>query len=484
MNELWGILAGVFLTFGTGLFVASEFALVNLDRADLEQRRARGQRRLGPTISALKVTSTHLSAAQLGITLTTLLAGYTFEPAISALLRDPLISWGVPSGMVPAVGAITAIVLATLFSMIFGELVPKNFALAVPLATAKLVVPFQIAFTWVFKPVIVVLNGTANRVIRSFGIEPKEELSGARSAEELSFLIRRSATEGVLDRSDAAMLHRTLTFSEHTAAEVMTPRVRAVPLASTATAAEVIDASVTTGHSRFPILGNGIDDIIGIVHVKSAYAIDFDRREHVGVTEFLSEPLKVPESAGVGSLLGILRGRGYQIAIVVDEHGGTAGIVTLEDLVEELLGEVHDEHDQRIADVVVHPDSITLSGRLRPDEAWDRAGVLVPESEEYDTIAGYVLDRLERIPRIGEEVSVEHGRLRVERMTGARLDRLRYLPDDLATDPAFGSRERVLEQFERGSAEREPAERGQRERGERERGAAETGAAERGEVDR
>ncbi|MFC0531800.1 hemolysin family protein [Phytohabitans kaempferiae] len=448
-SELLGILAGVLLTVGTGLFVASEFALVNLDRADLEQRRARGERRLGPTINALRVTSTHLSAAQLGITLTTLLAGYTFEPAISSLLRDPLTALGLSETLVPAVGAVVAIVLATLFSMILGELVPKNFALAVPLATAKLVVPFQAAFTFVFKPVVTLLNGTANRVIRSFGIEPKEELSGARTAEELTFLIRRSATEGALDQDDAAMLHRTLTFSAHAAAEVMTPRVRAVTLPFTATAADVIDASAATGHSRFPILRAGIDDIVGVVHVKSAYGVDFDRRGQVPVTEFMSEPLKVPETAGVGSLLGVLRGRGYQIAVVVDEHGGTAGIVTLEDLVEELLGEVHDEHDQRRSDIVRHADSIVLSGGLRPDEVWARAGVRVPDSDEYDTIAGFVLDRLERIPQLGEQVPVEYGTLRVERLTGARIDRLRYLPADTATDPAFGgARERVLEQFE------------------------------------
>lgn len=449
-SEFWGIVAGIVLTAGTGLFVASEFALVNLDRAELEQRRARGEARLGPTINALRVTSTHLSSAQLGITLTTLLAGYTFEPAISSLLREPLTAIAVPPALVPVFGTALAIVVATLFSMIFGELVPKNFALAVPLATAKVVVPFQIAFTWLFKPVVVLLNGTANRVIRAFGIEPKEELSGARSAEELSFLIRRSATEGVLDRDDAAMLHRTLTFSSHTAAEVMTPRVRAVTLPATATAAEVIDISVATGHSRFPIRGANVDEIVGVVHVKAAYGVEFDRRAEVPVTQFMSAALQVPETAGVGSLLGTLRGRGYQIAVVVDEHGGTAGIVTLEDLVEELLGEVHDEHDRRLSDIVVQQDSIVLSAALRPDEAWQRAGVLVPESEEYDTIAGFVLDALERIPRPGEQVALEHGVLRVERLTGPRIDRLRYLPADPATDPAFaGTRERITSQFER-----------------------------------
>lgn len=448
-TELWGIVAGVVLTVGTGFFVASEFALVNLDRPELERRRLQGEKRLSPTIRALKVTSTHLSSAQLGITLTTLLAGYTFEPAISSLLREPLIEAGLAESAVGAVGAVVSVVLATLFSMIFGELVPKNFALAVPLATARLVVPFQLGFTFVFKPVILFFNGTANRMIRSMGIEPKEELSGARSAEELSFLIRRSATEGVLDRDDAAMLHRTLTFSTHTAAEVMTPRVNTEALERTATAADVIAVAAQTGHSRFPVLGEDIDDVIGVAHVKTAYGVEFDKRETTHVTELMSEPLKVPEAAGVGSLLGTLRGRGFQIAVVVDEYGGTAGIVTLEDLVEELLGEVHDEHDERQHLIVKTADSVVISGSLRPDELWDRAGVRIPEGEEYDTVAGYVLETLERIPAPGEQVRLERGVLRVDRLTGSRIDRLRYVPDDAASDPAFaGTRERILETFE------------------------------------
>ena len=453
-TEVWGILAGVVLTIGTGLFVASEFALVNLDRPELERRRSQGEKGLSPTINALKVTSTHLSSAQLGITLTTLLAGYTFEPAISSLLREPLLGLGVAESAVSAIGAVIGVALATLFSMILGELVPKNFALAVPLATAKLVVPFQIGFTFVFKPIVLVFNGTANRVIRSMGIEPKEELSGARSAEELSFLIRRSATEGSLDRDDATILHRTLTFSTHTAAEVMTPRVNAVTLERTATAADVIAVAAETGHSRFPVLGDDVDDVIGVAHVKTAYGVEFVKRGTAPVTELMSAPLKVPETAGVGSLLGTLRGRGFQIAVVVDEYGGTAGIVTLEDLVEELLGEVQDEHDRLQRQIVKQAESMVINGSLRPDELWERAGIRIPAGEDYDTIAGYVLDVLERIPAPGEEVRLERGVLRVERLTGSRIDRLRYVPDDKATDPAFGgTRERILESFEQEAAQ-------------------------------
>lgn len=363
---------------------------------------------------------------------------------------------GIPAAVVPGVGAVAAIVLATLFSMILGELIPKNFALAVPLATAKIVVPLQIAFTWVFKPIIKLLNGTANSIIRAMGIEPKEELSGARSAEELSFLVRRSAFEGVLDHDDAAILHRTLAFSSHTADEVMTPRVRAIMVPRTATAEDVIKTAVDSGFSRFPVTGEGVDDIIGVVHVKSAYGVDFARRPFTMVTELMSEAMRVPDSAGVSTLLEPLRNRSFQLAVVVDEHGGTAGIVTLEDLVEELLGEVLDEHDDADTDVIIGSGerygTISISGSLRPDEAWERAGIRIPESEEYETVAGYVLDALERFPDLGEEFNLEHGVLRVEEIDGSRVDRLTYASSDPENDPAFaGERVRLLDTFQKGA---------------------------------
>ena len=430
-SEIWGIVIGVLLTVGTGFFVASEFALVNLNRSDLERRQAQGEKGLRLTISALRVTSTHLSSAQLGITLTTLLAGFTFEPAISSLLRAPLSGIGLPEAVIPGVGAVVAITLATLFSMIIGELVPKNFALAVPLATAKIVVPFQLAFTFVLKPVILFFNGTANRVIRSFGIEPKEELSAARSAEELGYLIRRSATEGLLDANDADILHRTLTFSTRTADAVMTPRVRVVALPSTASVQDVIDASIESGHSRFPVYGDDIDDIIGIAHVKAAFAIDDERRASAPVKSITSKMLRVPESAGSDTLLGALRDRGYQIAVVVDEHGGTAGVVTLEDLIEELLGELLDEHDDPSIlseDIIPDGDSVLFNAALRPDELWARARIRVPEDEEYDTVAGFFLTMLERIPEVGETVEIADGTLEVEAVSGARIERLRFTP--------------------------------------------------------
>ncbi len=424
---------GLLLTIGTGLFVASEFALVNLDRADLEARKNAGESRLSMTISALRVTSTHLSSAQLGITLTTLLTGYTMEPAISNLLRPVLTGWGMPEAVVSPIATVVAITVATIFSMILGELVPKNLALAVPRQTAKIVMPFQVAFTTVFKPAIVVLNGSANGVLRSMGVEPKEELSGARTAEELSSLVRRSASAGVLEEDTASLLDRTLTFARLTTADVMTPRPSVHAIAAGDSVEDVIQLARRTGHSRFPVYDDSMDDITGIVHLKQAISVPRNRRADVPAAAIAEEPLRVPEAVHLDAVMSELRARGYQMAIVVDEYGGTAGVVTLEDLVEEIVGEVLDEHDRNRAGIVRTADGVVFPGDLRPDELRDRTGIRVPEGDVYDTVGGFVMSTLERIPLVGDVIEIDDGTLTVQRLDGRRVDRVRFvaaaLPD-------------------------------------------------------
>lgn len=424
---------GTLLTIGTGLFVASEFSLVNLDRSDLEVRQSRGEKRLGAPISALKRTSTHLSSAQLGITITTLLAGYTLEPALSTLLSGPLAAIGVQDAAATVTSSILAVAIATLLSMIIGELVPQNFALALPRATGKLVIPFQIAFTAVFKPAVIALNNTANAILRMFGIEPKEELSGARTAEELVSLVRRSAQEGSLDQDTATLLARTLAFTNHSAQDVMTPRPRVASVDRNAMATEVIELARQTGFSRFPVIDDSIDDVVGIVHVKQAVAVPREKRPEVPVYALQSAALRVPETMRLDSLLAELRGKGYQMAVVVDEYGGTAGVATLEDLVEELVGEVSDEHDRSKADVVRARDWFTFPGILRPDELLERTRVVVPEEGPYETVGGWLMAELGRLPAVGDTVEIASGVFRIERLDGRRIDRVRFTPTP--TDP-------------------------------------------------
>lgn len=428
MNDWLLFAVGFTLALGTGVFVGSEFALLNLDRSELEARRSRGSRGYGPTIAALKRTSTHLSSAQLGITLTTLLTGYTMEPAISSLLSGPLQNAGVPDEFNRPLGAVLAIVVATFISMIVGELAPKNFALAVPEATAKLLIPLQLAFTWTFRPAVFVLNETANKILRAMGIEPKEELTSARTADELSSLVKRSALQGLLEEDTATLLSRTLAFSQLNAEDVMTPRTSVHAVHRSDSVNDILDLAAKTGFSRFPVIEDSIDEIRGVVHVKQAMAVPSDRRAEVPASALQEDVIRVPETMPLDALLVELRGRGYQLAIVVDEYGGTSGIATLEDLVEELIGEVADEHDRRPLDIVHARDWFTFPGRWRPDELMEHSGVKLPDDGHFETVAGFVIEQLGRLPEVGDTVETPHGVFRVERLDGRRIERIRFTP--------------------------------------------------------
>lgn len=431
MNEWLALGFGIFLTIGTGFFVASEFSLLNVERNELEARAARGEAGLTAPIRALKRTSTHLSAAQLGITLTTLLTGYVAEPALTKLLSPLFVNVQVSQSTKEVFGLVAAMAIATLFSFLIGELVPKNLALSIPLPTLKFVVGFQLAFTWVFAVMIKFLNFTGNAIVRSFGIEPKEELSASRSAEELSSLVKRSAVLGALDAQTATLLTKTLALSQLVAADVMTPRPRIHFLEKDASVDNLVSASIKTGYSRFPIIDGSSDDVLGVAHIKQAASVPREKRAEVPVTAIMVEAIRVPETMRLENLMGELRAKGLQLAIVVDEYGGTAGLVTLEDLVEELVGELVDEHDRAKAGITRGANSSVLfPGMIRPDELAEMA-IRVPDSGAYETVAGYIMIVLGRIPAVGDEIEIDGGRLRVERMDGRRIDRVRFTPTAL-----------------------------------------------------
>jgi CBS domain containing-hemolysin-like protein len=420
---------GVILTIGTGLFVASEFSLVNLDRRELEARRERGERGLSNSIRALKLTSTHLSGAQLGITITTMLTGFLVEPALSTLLTPGLTGLGLSSQVTSGLALGLGMFIATIFATLIGELVPKKLALTLPLKVNQFVVLFQLAFTWLFGWMIKVLNASGNGIVRLFGIEPKEELSSSRTAEELASLVRRSAMLGALDASTATLLTKTLALSQLTAADVMTPRTRMHSIEAAASAQQVIELCNRTGHSRFPVTDGSSDDVIGVVHVKQAASVPREKRGDVPATAIMAEPLRVPETMRLETLMVELRAKGLQMAIVIDEYGGTAGIATLEDLVEELVGELADEHDRARTGVTRGANSSVLfPGMIRPDELHEMA-IKVPDNAAYETVAGFLMSSLGRIPVVGDEVTIENGVLRVERMDGRRIDRVRFTPE-------------------------------------------------------
>ncbi|MFT0762847.1 hemolysin family protein [Actinomyces sp. F1_1611] len=416
------ILLGIVLTFGTAVFVAAEFSFVALDQASVAQKAETGGARINLVLKGLRTLSTQLSGAQVGITLTTILLGYTTQVALADLLTEWMGGWG--WAVAGLVAGLVAALLVNGFSMLFGELVPKNMALADPLKTASLVAPLQLGFTWLFKPVITMLNGSANFILHRFGIEPQEEISSARSAAELEALVRHSAELGTLDEGTADLLTKSITMEGLTAQDVMTDRGRMTTLTEESTAADVVEAARASGHSRFPIIGSTSDDVIGLVNLRRAIAVPYERRGEVPVmsSSLSIPPPLVPETMRLAPLLVQLRDEGMQMAVVVDEYGGTSGIVTLEDVVEEIVGEVSDEHDRRRLGIrTAGPGRYRVPGTLRPDELADQTGIDLPEDGHYETLAGLVISHLDRIPEVGDRVEVNGVTLEVRAMERRRI---------------------------------------------------------------
>lgn len=412
--------AGVLLTLGTAVFVAAEFSLVALDPSHVDGKRAARVRR------ALATLSTQLSSAQVGITLTTILLGYTAQPAITELLKVPLSDSALSRAAVAAVAGTLSLIIVNAFSMIVGELVPKNLALAEPMRVARVASPLILTFTAALGPLIRALNSAANGVLRAMGIEPKEELSGGRSPQELAALVRRSAEAGTLDADTARLLTNTIELDELSAVDVMTDRTRVTMLPASAKASDVLAAARASGHSRFPVTGDGPDDVLGVVTIAGAIAVPVGQRDDAPVTELMVPAPRVPETIALRPLLVELRGLSLQCAIVVDEYGGTAGLVTLEDLVEELVGDVSDEHDRRRPSMHRAPGGAWVAqGDLRPDEVAEHSGIEIPESPAYETVGGFVMARLGRVAEAGDVVEVDGVRVTVERMEGRRIDRVR-----------------------------------------------------------
>jgi CBS domain containing-hemolysin-like protein len=449
------ILLGValLLVAACGLFVAAEFSFVTVDRRKVDQAAATGDAGAQGVQRALRSLSTQLSGAQVGITITNLAIGFLAEPAVAELIDGPLDQAGVPRSAVVPIAATLGLVIGSIVTMIFGELVPKNLAIALPMETARATQRFQRTFTTVMRGPIRLLNGSANALVRRLGIEPQEELRSARSSTELASLIQRSASEGTLDADTAELMERSVEFGTRTAGEIMTPRVRTLTLDENDRALAIIELARSSGHSRFPVLDTE-DNVVGTVHVKNAVALPVHERPTTRVKHLMAKPIVVPDSLRLDPLLALLRADGFQLAVVLDEYGGHAGIVTLEDVIEEIVGDIADEHDRLGARAQQRRDgSWLLSGLLRPDEVEDITGVVLPEGEDYDTIAGLVLRVLGKVPARGDiaEVAVpdlsdpdeprEHlVTLTVEHMDGLRIDRvtLRVLEADSA--PAGGIR--------------------------------------------
>ncbi len=328
------------------------------------------------------------------------------------------------------VSIVLALVLVTIGSMVLSELIPKNLAIArsagVAFALARPVTWFATAF----EPLLRFVNQTANATVRKLGIEPQEELAAVRGLDEYELLFRSSSEEGTIDADALRLLTRTLRFNDKTAADALVSRVQVQFTTPETTVPELVSLSVATGFSRFPVCGTDLDDVVGVVHVKDAYRVPFEDRATATVASVMHEPFFVPETRELSSLLRELRAGGH-LAIVVDEYGGTAGIITLEDVVEEIVGEIDDEYDRAAAALtrVLPTGTYELPGTMHPDEVRDACGFDVPEGE-YETLAGFVLDRLGRIPDVGDRFSYDGWLIDVVEMDRRRIALVRLTAPD------------------------------------------------------
>lgn len=432
---LGSVLAFVILTLGTAIFVAAEFSLTTLERSAVQANARRGGRRDAYIQEAHRTLSFQLSGAQLGISITTLATGYLAEPVLARWLRPPLAALGLSEPAAAGVALALALVIATSLSMVFGELVPKNLAVARPLQTARATAGPQLLFSRLFTLAIKATNGTANLILKRLGIEPADRLTSARSPRELASLVRNSARSGALDPNTATLVEGSLRFGALTAAELMTPRSKIVSLQAGDTVADLAAAAIDTGFSRFPVVAGDLDAPVGIVHVKQVFAVAPADRATTPVTTVAEPAAVVPSTLDGDAVMEQIQANGLQAALVVDEYGGTAGMVTMEDLIEEIVGDVRDEHDDATPDVVAAGGGWQVSGLLRIDEVAKATGYRAPEGS-YETIGGLVLQELGHIPAAGETVELTafdpdqlsaippRWLARVVRMDGRRIDLL------------------------------------------------------------
>jgi CBS domain containing-hemolysin-like protein len=410
----------VFLLAVNAFFVAGEFGLVTVKRSRVTRLAEEGDRRASRILAGLRRLSFHLSGAQLGITVSSLVLGIIAETALSPLVV-PVLDWlPISETAIPAITVVVALSIATAAQLVFGELVPKNLAITYPYPTTVRVGVPMLAVNNFLSPITRVLNASANWTVRRLGIEPREELQGVRSLEELELIIRASGEGGELSDDELSLLTRSIAFAENLTSDVMVPRVQVVGLPESSTVTDLQAAAVGSGHSRFPVYGTDLDHIVGVVHVKDTFRVPYERRPTEAITNYMRPALVIPETQPVDTVLVELRTRGSGMAVVTDEYGGTAGIVTSEDLLEEILGEIEDEYD-----TVSAPDESgdAISGLLHRHEVEEVTGFEWPEGR-YETLGGLVTAELGRHGEVGDVVFIDDWKLEVVATADFRIDRV------------------------------------------------------------
>ncbi|MGB5951235.1 MAG: hemolysin family protein [Ornithinimicrobium sp.] len=437
-----GLLVIVVLTIATGYFVAQEFAYVSVDRGKLRKLADEGD---APAQRALAVTSRlsfTLSGAQFGITVTALLVGFAGEP----LLGRGLAEWIGLTGLSDAASLTLSLAITLGFStalqMVLGELGPKNLAIARPVPLARALSRSTLLYLKIAGPIISLFDKASNALLRSVGIEPVEELPQGATPEDLGRIIADSALGGLLDEDLTKLLGRGLAFRGHAAEEVMTPRIDVQTVQADEPATRVLEL-LDTGHSRFPVIGRDIDDVVGVIGLHELLSVPAEQRSTLAVRDLAAEALILPESLPLPRVLEELRQRHRQIAVVVDEYGGFAGVITFEDVAEEVVGEIWDEDDDHETEPTARLDGAwQLPARMRIDEVATMTAIELPEEPDYDTLSGLVMHQLGRMANAGDRVSVQwtdrdnEGDLQQISVEIEVLSIARYVPEVVAVHPA------------------------------------------------
>lgn len=426
MSTPVALVAAVVLLAANGFFVAAEFALLASRRSRIEQLAAEGDKRAHHALNGIKELSLMLAGAQLGITVCSLLLGAVAEPAIAHLIEAALHGLvELHDGVRHGISYVVALTIVVFLHMVVGEMAPKSWAIAHPEASAlSLARPFR-AFALVFRPVIAVLNWMANGLVRLVGVEPQPELAMAHAPGDLLLLIDESAGHGSIAAEEHRLLSRSLELSGLDAGAAMTPRRDVVAVEEWAKAADVAVLARTSGRSRILVHGGDLDHVVGAVHAKDILLVDPDDRMKVTAGELARPVPATHEHHRLEDLLVEMRAAHQMLTVVVDEHGVVVGIVTLEDVLEELIGDFEDETDRRGRRCRPVGDGVyRLDGGLRPDELADEAGVHLPDGD-WDTVAGFVMTTLDRVPVLGDELEVPGARFQVTRVDGYAVTELR-----------------------------------------------------------
>lgn len=418
------------LVFLNGFFVAAEFALVRVRQSRLTQLANEGS---GKAKYALKATSkldTYLSATQLGITLASLGLGWVGEPAISRLIVDPLLA---KFGFEEAVWShtfsfIVAFCVITFLHIVLGELAPKSLAIQRSEGTSMWLAAPLIMFYKIFMPAIWLLNGTANRLLRLVGVQPASEHEAAHTEEEIRILMNESVKSGHIDKDEMALFDNVFEFAERLAREVMVPRTDMDCLYADLSFAENLKIVYASKHTRYPVAKGDKDRIVGFVHITDLLTCDPDVEQELKT--FIRPILTVPESMEVSHVLRLMKKKRSQIAVVIDEYGGTAGLVTLGDILEEIVGEMMDELDEGRSSIEFNGQVTSVDGRMLLEDINDLLHIEI-EDDEVDSIGGWLFKQLEEIPMKGNRV--EHAGYIFEI---AEVDRLRIVRIDITVGQA------------------------------------------------